>query len=91
MPSSPPHQHFLKHPTTKRQICQNQHCAAVGCLFYATHYQFNADAKMFDLVMEPHRYLDISIEEPDSLVSQHPRIEPSHAAVVPKELTPEAS
>ena len=65
-------------PTTKRQVCQNQHCA--------THYQFKVDAQAFDLVRKPLRYFHISRADKDWLVSQHPRIEPFHAAVVPKKL-----
>ena len=26
------HRHMLRDPTTKRQVCQNQHCAAVDCV-----------------------------------------------------------
>jgi len=85
------HLHMLRDPITKRQVCQNRHCAAVECLYYATHYQFKVDAQAFDLVREPPRYLHISRADKDWLVNQHPRIEPFHAAVVPKEPTPEAS
>ena len=46
---------MLRDPTTKRHVCQNQHCAAVECLYYATHYQSKVDAQAFDLVMEPTR------------------------------------
>ena len=77
--------------TTKRQVCQNDHCAAVECLYYATHYQFKVDGQALDLVMEPPRYLHISRADKDWLASQHPRIEPFPAAVVPKEPTAEAS
>ena len=83
--------HILRDPTTKKLVCQNQHFAAVECLYYATHYQFKVDAQAFDLVMEPPRYLHISRAYKDWLVSQHPRIEPFPPAVAPKEPTPEAS
>ena len=54
------HRHMLMDSTTKRQVCQNQHCAAVACLYYVTRYQFNVDAQAFDLVREPPRYPHIS-------------------------------
>jgi len=63
----------------------------VECLYYSMHYQFKVDAQAFDLVRVPPRYLHISRADKDWLVSQHPRIEPFPAAVVPKETTPEAS
>ena len=85
------HRHMLRDPTTKRQVCQKQHCAPVECHYYAMHYQFKVDAQAFDLVREPTRYLHISISGKDWLVSQHPQIERFPAAVVPKEPTPEAS
>ena len=83
----PHHHHTLRDPTTKRQVCQNQHCAAVECLYYATHYQFKQE---FDLVMESPMYLHISMADPDWIFNRDPRIE-SSPAVVPKEPTPEAS
>ena len=82
---------MLSYQTTKRQACQNQHCAAVECLYYATHYQFKVDAQAFDLVRESHRYIHISRADKDWIVSQHPRIEPFPAAEVSKDPTPEAS
>ena len=69
--------------TTKRQGYQNQHCAAVECLYYATHYQFKVDARAFDLVRGPPRYLHTSRADKDWFVSQHPRIEPFPAAAKP--------
>ena len=63
---------MLREPTTKVQVCQNQHCAAVECLYYATHYQFVVDAQEFDRVMEPPKYLHISRADkhwPGSLAS----------------------
>ena len=68
------HRHMLRDPTTKKQVCQDQHCAAVECLYYAAHYQFKVDVQAFDLVREPPRYLPISRADKDWLVSEHPRI-----------------
>ena len=60
-------------------------------LYYDTYYQFKVDVQAFDLVMEPRRYLHFSRADTDCLVSQHPLIYPSPAAVVPKKPTSEAS
>ena len=62
------HRQMLRDPKTKRQVCPNQHCAAVECLYYATHYQFKVDAQAFDLMTEHPRYLHISMADPDWLV-----------------------
>ena len=59
----------------------------MACLYYVTRYQFNVDAQAFEMGREPPRYLHISMADNDWRVSQHPRIEPFHAAVVPKEPT----
>ena len=59
------HLHMPRDPTTKRQVCQNQHCAAVECLYYATDDQFKVDAQAFDLVRKPPRYLHNSRADKD--------------------------
>jgi len=83
-------QNMLQDTITNGQVCQ--HCAAGEYyVYYATHYQFKAGVQLFDLVREPPMYLHISRADTDWLVSQHRRIEPSNAAVVPKKPTLEAS
>ena len=52
----PHHQHLMWNNETKKCI----HCAAVECLYYATHCQFKVDVQAFDLVNEPPKYLHIS-------------------------------
>ena len=41
----PHHQHLLLNKETKKRVRENQHFAAVECLYYATHYQFNVDVQ----------------------------------------------
>ena len=71
-----PHdQHLLLNKETKKRIRENQHCAAVRCFSYATHYQFKVDVQAFGLVREPPRYLHISKVDRNGLVSQDSQFE----------------
>ena len=54
------HQHLLLNKEIRKRVRENKHCAAVECLYYATHYQFKVDVQAFGLVREPPRYLHIS-------------------------------
>ena len=85
------HQHLLLNKETNKRVRENQHCAAVECLYYATHYQFTVDVHAFGLVREPPRYIHISKVDKEWLVSQDPQLDLQETVEMPQEPTPEVS